>query len=373
MEDFAQLWQVSRFSLADLQPATVEALSRPPLRWLGPDEAAERQARIEAVPFTQLYGLLAVVTTCRAADSMAALELLGVIESEDGDTEEAIEPVGMPSVEAFPAPPPPEPPPGPAAPAPLTLPVTEISTIESAPSEAAAEPAGGGRNCRHCGCLFTPSRQRRAYCSAECSCKAKLLRQRRYYVHRRPEEEERRCEECGESFRPLRDKHRFCSAQCQAISQQRRERQTRAAARPIKSCPECSASFQPLKRSTQLFCTPACQRAFNTRKAGWQPLRVERACVVCAAPYTANRGGQKTCGDACRQEWRKRQWRRPRENDRVAALVQQFASPGRWRWLLRQVNAIGLDGIAQQAGISVPEAIEAMVRIRLRQPAVPTD
>jgi len=80
--------QIANFRLADLPPSTWEALAQPPLRTLPRPVAEVRRERIMAIPFTHLYGVVALLSAMRPDDTLTALELLGVIESAADEAEE---------------------------------------------------------------------------------------------------------------------------------------------------------------------------------------------------------------------------------------------------------------------------------------------
>ena len=79
---FQQLWQATSAKVSELRPTSIQALCAPPLACLPPEIAQERLQRLLAVPFADLFSVVAVLNTCRPDDHLAALEILGVIESE---------------------------------------------------------------------------------------------------------------------------------------------------------------------------------------------------------------------------------------------------------------------------------------------------
>lgn len=312
---FQQLWQATGAKVGELQPASVRALCAPPLACLPPEIAAERLVRLREVPFADLFSLVAVLNTCRPDDHMVALELLGVVEGDEaleGAPEEAA--VQIPQL---PAPPKPEPPPGPPAPVPLTLP--------AAPAEPVAGPVGAP---------------------------------------------ERHCKQCGGLFRSWRTRQLFCSKRCQSDNHNGRRLAARAAARPIKTCPECGVTFQPQRRSTQQYCSEPCARAAVYTQRGevppWQ--RPPRECVVCAAPFRPVKGTQKTCSEACSLTWQRQRNNSHVDTARITELAEQFSPEGRWRWLLRQIDELGLDRVAELAELEPRQLLVVMARIRAQAP-----
>ena len=224
----------------------------------------------------------------------------------------------------LPAPPKPEPPAGPPAPEPLTLPeaparpVSAISELTSVTSAAPLE-----------------------------------------------DQSSRPCEQCGALFSSSRVRQRFCSRACQGKDHNQRRLAARAAARPIKACPECGVSFQPQKRAAQIFCSEACQRAAVYTQRGEIPpwKRPPRVCAVCKSEFMPRKATQKTCSEACSLTWRRQRNNQGRAGtEQIAALVEHFTPPARWRWLLRQINEQGLDNTAQFVNIET-KGLRAALRL----------
>jgi predicted nucleic acid-binding Zn ribbon protein len=138
----------------------------------------------------------------------------------------------------------------------------------------------------------------------------------------------------------------------------------RAAARPITTCAECGITFQAQKRSTQKYCSEPCARAAVYTQRGEVPpwKRPPRECVVCAAPFRPLKGTQKTCSEACSLTWRRQRNNSHVDTARITELAAQFSSEGRWRWLLRQIDEIGLERAAENASIKIVE-LEHIMRL----------
>jgi hypothetical protein len=361
---FQQLWAAGRVRLADLPASSWAALSQPPLASLPAPIAAERLERIRAVPFGDVFGVLAVLSHCRADDTLAALELLGVIE--DGEQQEALPDVTPAlALDAIPAPPPPAAPPGPPAPPPLTLPEPPAPAPEKAPAM---------RACSACGEAFQVH-GRQLFCTDACQTAARRERRRAAYQQQH-QKVERTCVECGAPFTARRHSQQCCSSGCWNQRHNRRRAEERAAARPIKECPQCGTAFQPKLRATQLFCSAACVRAADFARRGRVPpeARPQVPCVICGSLFDQGRKpNRNTCSAACRkaQVRRNDEGRRLRLRERYAPeveqLVAEFSSPGRWRWLLRQVADLGVDRVAELAGLSADQLIEVLAALKRQQ------
>jgi hypothetical protein len=333
---FEQLWAAGRVRLADLPSSSWAALANPPLACLPAPIAAQRLERIRAVPFGDVFGVLAVLTLCRADDTLAALELLGVIEDSEQPEATPTAPPAL-TLDAVPAPPPPAAPPGPPAPPPQTLPdppVTAISPVTAVP------PKAGMRTGSACGSTFQ-------------------LRGRQ----QKPQEE-RTCLECGTPFTARRKNHQCCSTACWNQRHNRRRTEGRAAGRPFKECRHCGTTFQPKLRAAQVFCSAACMRAADFARRGRVPpeARPEVPCVTCGSLFhQGSKPNRSTCSPACRAEQVRRnedsRKLRERHPPEVAQLVMEFSSPGRWRWLLRQINEKGIEDVARNAGLSIKEVM----------------
>jgi predicted nucleic acid-binding Zn ribbon protein len=355
---FQQLWAAGRVRLADLPASSWAALSQPPLASLPAPIAAQRLERIRAVPFGDVFGVLAVLSHCRSEDTLAALELLGVIE--DGEQQEAlpdVTPAPLPALalDAIPAPPPPAAPPGPPAPAPLTLPEPP------APPAPAPRKAPAMRACSVCGEAFQVH-GRQLFCSDACQAAARRERRRAAYQQQH-QKEERSCVECGAPFTARRHNHFCCTAACQSRQHNRRRAEERAAARPIKECPQCGSAFQPKLRAAQVFCSAACVRAADFARRGRMPpeARPQVACVICGSLFhQGSKPNRNTCSAACRKAQVRRNDEarrlRLRQSPEVARLVAEFSSTGRWRWLLRQIHEQGIQDVARSAGLTTKEA-----------------
>jgi hypothetical protein len=365
--EFEQLWAASRVRLADLPASSWAALSQPPLASLPAPIAAQRLERIRAVPFGDVFGVLAVLSHCRSEDTLAALELLGVIE--DGEQLEAVPdvtpaPTAL-ALDAIPAPPPPAAPPGPPAPPPLTLPEPPAPAPEKAPAM---------RACSVCGTAFQVH-GRQLFCSNACQVAARRQR-RRTANQQQHQKEERTCVECGAPFTARHHNHSCCSSACWNRLHNSRRAEERAAARPIKECPQCGTAFQPKLRAAQVFCSAACVRAADFARRGRMPpeARPQVACVNCGSLFhQGSKTNRNTCSAACRkaQVRRNEQARTRRLRERYAPeveqLVAEFSPPGRWRWLLRQMCELGVERVAELAGLNADQLIEVLAALKRQQ------
>lgn len=230
------------------------------------------------------------------------------------------------------------------------------------------------RACSACGTTF-PVNGRQLFCSDACQVAERRERRRAAYQQQH-QKVERTCVECSAPFTARRHNHSCCSSACWNQLHNRRRAEERAAARPIKECPQCGTAFQPKLRAAQVFCSAACVRAADFARRGRVPpeARPQVACVNCGSLFhQGSKPNRNTCSAACRkaQVRRNDEARRLRLRERsapeVAQLVAEFSSPGRWRWLLRQVAELGVERVAELAGLSADQLIEVLAALKRQQ------
>jgi len=384
--DFEQAWAVKDFRLIDLPPSTWKALAEPPLQGLPVREARVRRERIEAIPFRHIHSMLALLGALREPDLLASLRILGLVEdvSEEAAATRPARRAPRRSSRSATANPPkaaqqhpagcacggssPQPPavgvepsqvrevqPTPPRP-PEALPWLRPLLVPALPAAAAPlallPPVRTGlKLCRECGAPFKAV-GRQVYCAVDCLVAARRRRQLKADATQDPRQP-KPCAHCRELFTPLRRNGLWCSITCQRQYINAQRRRERAESLAVKECEHCRVSFRPAQRNSQRFCTPQCARNAAARRGGWVTLAEQppRICAVCGASFRARKGCQQTCGTNCGRVWSRLGLRK---------LVEEFGARTRYRWLLRQVDQLGLQEVARHAQIT-PEDVSAVL------------
>lgn len=76
--------------------------------------------------------------------------------------------------------------------------------------------------------------------------------------------------------------------------------------RQRRPCAGCSEPFTPSGRSDRAYCSTACQRRVDQRKAKekrrlQRPAKLVKACGMCPATFSTSRAWQKFCSTECRR------------------------------------------------------------------------
>jgi predicted nucleic acid-binding Zn ribbon protein len=352
--DFEQLYQASTFQLSDLKPSTWQALCEPPLAVLPRDVALARRARIDAIPFREVFGMVAVLSLLRESATLDSLVMLGVIEAKDG--EKGIEQLAEDSPQF-----------AQAGDNQHTLKDGGLDIIQTS-----VNGRGGTstqRHCTRCGVAFNSQRYRR-FCSTECRFEERKSRP----LNPQPPAT-RQCQQCGADYLSNDPRARYCSRTCYAKSSNTKRQQKRAAERTAKTCIMCGTIFTPRHSQAQILCSAKCGKARHYQRQGYQLPGQRRPldCVTCGTSFVPQTGRQITCSESCGQERKRHNEReakkrlRQRQGERIAALVEQFSPPERWRWLVRHLHELGAERMAEAAGLSPAELSKVLGSCRARQ------
>jgi predicted RNA-binding Zn-ribbon protein involved in translation (DUF1610 family) len=162
-------------------------------------------------------------------------------------------------------------------------------------------------NCEYCGKekeqkLCDYNKAKHHYCSCECKIAAQNKGIKTI------------CDNCGKEIiqkytQYNRAKHHYCSNKCQHEYQHKQKYEDR-------ECLICNSIINVSKKSTQLLCSPECQKIWQTQQVGeLNPnfTRIKSICENCGKEifvkkYRYNDGTHKFCSTKCRQDWFARVW-----------------------------------------------------------------
>lgn len=122
------------------------------------------------------------------------------------------------------------------------------------------------------------------------------------------------CEWCGKevyqnAYHYNQHKHHYCSNSCQKKMQHKMTYE-------IRKCEICGKEFECSKRSTQRFCSDACQNKWQKTNVGIKNPKFTRELMSCdwcgkeiyVAAYKAKGQDHHFCSTKCRQEWYAKIW-----------------------------------------------------------------
>ena len=115
--------------------------------------------------------------------------------------------------------------------------------------------------------------------------------------------QQQECAECGCSLAGANPRRKFCTPRCKSRYHER----GRIVACPRVTCPSCSLEFQPV-RTSQRFCSPACQQSGRPSRGVGDPARI---CAACGTSIGEKNSRARFCSRAC-ASWARKKGAKPR-------------------------------------------------------------
>lgn len=123
------------------------------------------------------------------------------------------------------------------------------------------------------------------------------------------------CPHCGDAVtQPRTGRRVYCSPLCQGRAWRHRQNVP-------KTCPHCTAEFQPRRRS-QTYCTDRCRYEAALRRLFPSP--GPRPCIVCRRPFTPRRRQARYCSRRCLKRAWNRAHRKPHHGRRCLECGHPF-------------------------------------------------